>query len=103
MILVDTSVWIEHLRRGLPTLATALEAGQVLTHPFVLGELACGNLRHRERVLGLLGELSVAPLVTDREALAFIENGYSRSGPLRSATGCRRCRTPRHRWGRGSR
>jgi predicted nucleic acid-binding protein len=45
MILVDTSVWIDHLRTGEPALADALTHGQVLVHPFVLGELACGNLR----------------------------------------------------------
>ena len=73
MILVDTSVWIDHLRRGAPALASALEEGQVLLHPFVLGELACGNLRHREEVLRLLGELPMAPTVTDAEARAFIE------------------------------
>lgn len=73
MILVDTSVWVEHLRRGAPALATALEQGTVLTHPFVLGELACGNLKNRAEVLRLLGELPAAPMATDAEALDFIE------------------------------
>jgi len=73
MILVDTSVWVEHLRRGTAALATALEGGEVLTHPFVVGELACGNLKNRGEVLGLLGELPSAPVVTHAEALAFIE------------------------------
>ena len=73
MILVDTSVWIDHLRKGAPMLAAALEEGRVLMHPFVLGELACGNLRNRDEVLRLLGDLPVAPTVTDAEARAFIE------------------------------
>lgn len=73
MILVDTSVWVEHLRRGAPALATALEQGTVLTHPFVLGELACGNLKNRAEVLRLLRELPAAPMATDAEALDFIE------------------------------
>jgi predicted nucleic acid-binding protein len=73
MILVDTSVWVEHLREGAPALGAALEQGRVLTHPFVLGELACGNLKNRGEVLQLLGELPGAPMVTDAEALDFIE------------------------------
>ncbi|MBI4081670.1 MAG: type II toxin-antitoxin system VapC family toxin [Candidatus Lambdaproteobacteria bacterium] len=73
MILVDTSVWIDHLRQGTPALSAMLDAGQVLMHPFVLGELACGKLRNREEVLRLLGELPMAPAVIDAEARAFIE------------------------------
>lgn len=73
MILVDTSVWIDHLRSGEPALATALEGGRVLMHPFVLGELACGNLKNRGEVLRLLGDLPVAPTATDPEVLGLIE------------------------------
>jgi len=73
MILVDTSVWVDHLRTGEPTLADLLEHGRVLTHPFVIGELACGNLRNRDHVLGLLRKLPSAPSATDEEALFFIE------------------------------
>ena len=73
MILVDTSVWIDHLRQGDPSLFTVLEAGQVLMHPFVVGELACGNLNRRAEVLMLLRELPPAPVSTDQEALEFIE------------------------------
>jgi predicted nucleic acid-binding protein len=73
VILVDTSVWIDHLRSGLPELASLLERGQVLYHPFVRGELACGNLRDRGEVLELLGRLPAAPVASDDEALAFIE------------------------------
>ncbi|MBL6750310.1 MAG: type II toxin-antitoxin system VapC family toxin [Nevskia sp.] len=74
MILVDTSVWIEHLRKGVPALAGALESGQVLIHPFVVGELACGSLGPgRLEFLALLRELSAAPVASDEEALGFIE------------------------------
>ena len=73
MILVDTSVWIDHLRSGELSLAAALEAGRVMMHPFVLGELACGNLANRSEVLELLGNLPAAPTATDPEAVDFIE------------------------------
>jgi predicted nucleic acid-binding protein len=73
VILVDTSVWIDHLRLGEPSLAAALEAGRVMMHPFVLGELACGNLANRSEVLELLGNLPAAPTATNPEALDFIE------------------------------
>jgi predicted nucleic acid-binding protein len=73
MILADTSVWVDHLRSGAPALAAELEQGRVLTHPFVLGELVCCNLKQRREVLRLLGELPRAPVATDLEALEFIE------------------------------
>ncbi|MBA2409475.1 MAG: type II toxin-antitoxin system VapC family toxin [Gammaproteobacteria bacterium] len=73
MILVDTSVWIDHLRQGKPVLADALDTGQVMMHPLVLGELACGNLKNRRDVLALLAKLPTAPIATEPEALAFIE------------------------------
>ena len=73
MILVDTSVWADHLRKGVPALASALEQGNVLMHPFVRGELACGNLKNRGEVLRLLEELPGAPIATDCETLDFIE------------------------------
>lgn len=74
MILVDTSVWIDHLRQGDPALAALLEAGQVLVHPFVIGELACGNLANRGEVITLLQALPKAPVARDVEVLAFIES-----------------------------
>lgn len=73
MILVDTSVWIDHLRAGDVDLATLLNGSQVLMHPFVLGELACGNLRNRNEVLALLKDLPRAAVATDDEVLFFIE------------------------------
>jgi predicted nucleic acid-binding protein len=73
VILVDSSVWIDHLRAGNPELATALEAGLVLTHPFVVGELACGNLANRNEILSALQNLSPAPVASHDEVLTFIE------------------------------
>lgn len=73
MILVDTTVWVEHLRRGLPSLATLLQEGEVLIHPWVIGELACGNLRNRQQVLELLQGLPVATVASDAEVLLLIE------------------------------
>jgi len=73
MVLVDTSVWISHLRAGRPALAELLEAGRVLCHPLVIGELACGKLRKRTEVLGLLKNLPQASVADDEETLLFIE------------------------------
>lgn len=73
MILVDTSVWIEHLRTGDESLVALLNSSQVLAHPFVIGELACGNLRKRTDVLKLLNDLPQAPIATQDEVLLFIE------------------------------
>jgi predicted nucleic acid-binding protein len=72
MILVDTSVWIEHLRAGSPGLARLLEQGLVLAHPSVIGELACGNLKNRSRVLADLAALPCAVEATQKEALQLI-------------------------------
>lgn len=73
MILVDTSVWIQHFRHTETRLAAALNREEVLTHPFVVGELACGNLRNRGEILELLQHLPSAPVATDEEVLEFIE------------------------------
>ena len=73
MILVDTSVWIDHLRSGDDAVVSLLNASRVLMHPFVLGELACGNLRNRDEVLGLLRDLPRMTVATDDEVLFFIE------------------------------
>jgi predicted nucleic acid-binding protein len=62
------------LRRGNAQLAAALEWQQVVTHPFVVGELSCGEFNNRAQVLTLLHELPVAPVATDVEALALIES-----------------------------
>jgi predicted nucleic acid-binding protein len=73
MILVDTSIWIDHLRAGDHTLSTLLNDSRVATHPFVIGELACGNLRQRSEVLRLLDALPKVPVASDLEVLYFIE------------------------------
>ena len=73
MILVDTSVWIDHLRDGDERLIDLLDSSQVLVHPFVIGELACGNLRERDEVLRLLNNLPQTSVASHEEVLYFIE------------------------------
>ena len=73
MILVDTSVWIDHLRAGNALLAGMLDSGSVLMHPFVVGELALGHIRRREIVLALLSDLPRSAVATDAEVLRFID------------------------------
>ncbi|BBK45076.1 ribonuclease [Allostella vacuolata] len=73
MILVNTSVWVDHLRRGDLLLSQQLEASNVLVHHFVIGELACGNLRDRPMVLRLLRSLPHVADVNAEDALRFID------------------------------
>lgn len=73
MILVDTSVWVDHLRVGEPALAHLLDYGLVLAHPWVTGELALGHLAQRQEILGLLTGLPSAEIATDAEVLGLIE------------------------------
>ncbi len=73
MIVADTSVWIDHLHKSIPALADLLEAGEVMTHPFIIGELACGTLKNRAEILGLLASLPSADVGTDDETLLYIE------------------------------
>jgi len=73
LILVDTSVWIDHLRQGDASLTALLQQGRVLSHPFVIGELATGNLRQRDRILHALQGLPRAVVAHDTEALDLIE------------------------------
>jgi predicted nucleic acid-binding protein len=74
VILVDTSIWVNHLRRHDAMLAAHLEAGEVLCHPYVIGEVALGLLKQRRQVLDLLAALPSASVVTHAEALAFVED-----------------------------
>jgi predicted nucleic acid-binding protein len=76
VILVDTSIWVEHLNAHGSPLGWYLEQGQVLMHPFVLGELACGNLRNRQQILALLRQLPKALCANDVEVLYFIEQHH---------------------------
>lgn len=73
MILVDSSVWIEHLRHADPLLQKSLEAKKILVHPFILGELALGHLRSRAQILSLLKNLPQAIVADEEEVLEFIE------------------------------
>ncbi len=73
MILVDSSVWVNHLRSGDAVLSSLLGEGQVLVHPFVMGELALGSMSKRDIVLQLLMDLPQAVVATDGEVLEFID------------------------------
>jgi predicted nucleic acid-binding protein len=73
VILADTSVWVDHLRASDKALVALLDAGMVLAHPFVIGELALGTLLQREIVLTALADLPHASVATDAEVLHFIE------------------------------
>jgi len=80
-MLVDTSVWVDHLVGGNPALAELLEAGEVETHPFVVGELALGNLRWRDGILEYLEALPSVPRAEDAEVLHLVEDrGLAGSG-----------------------
>jgi len=72
-VLVDTSVWVDHLRKGDTHLVQLLDKGQVLCHPFVIGELACGNLKNRAEILNALKELACAPTIEFDEYMQFID------------------------------
>ncbi|MGI8760396.1 MAG: type II toxin-antitoxin system VapC family toxin [Jatrophihabitantaceae bacterium] len=76
MILVDTSIWIDHLRIGDSQLTTLLHDGRVLAHPWVIGELALGHLTHRSEILELLHNLPHATAATDAEVLTLIESRH---------------------------
>lgn len=67
-------MWIDHLRRGNAALVSRLEEGWVQCHPFVIGELACGNLRNGQEILSLLAALPRTPLAEHEEVLGFVED-----------------------------
>jgi predicted nucleic acid-binding protein len=73
MILIDTSIWIDHLHRSEAALAALLDGSQVCTHPMIIGELALGSLRDRQMIIGLLTDLPSTPQATHAEVLAFVE------------------------------
>jgi predicted nucleic acid-binding protein len=73
VILADTSVWVDHLRRGNAALTAMLERGEVATHPFVIGELACGQMRARRQILEMLGGLPSVHALSEDEAMHFLE------------------------------
>ncbi len=74
MILADTNVWIKHLRETDAELISHLNIGFVACHPFIIGELACGNLGNRAEILMLFQALPSSPVVEDAEIMEFIEN-----------------------------
>ena len=74
MILVDTSVWVDHLRHGNGNLVALLNKGDVACHPFVLGEIMCGNLKNRKGIARLLQQLPIVKVARDQEVLQFIED-----------------------------
>jgi predicted nucleic acid-binding protein len=76
MVLVDTSVWVSHLRSGEPRLGSLLEEGKVVLHPFIVGELACGYLTNRLEILSLLRALPETVLATHDEVIRFIEDQH---------------------------
>ena len=76
MVLVDTSIWIDHLRKSNRKLSSLLDSEEVIIHPFVLGELACGNLHNRKEIIALLHALPFVSKVDDDELLFFIERHF---------------------------
>lgn len=74
MVLVDTSIWVVHLRNGNIGLETLLNKGNVVCHPFIVGELACGNLKNRVEILSLLQTLPMAIHGEHEEVMRFIED-----------------------------
>ena len=73
MVLVDTSIWIEHLRTGHNRLEALLFAAEVACHPHIIGELACGNINNRAEILGLLQQLPAVATIAPDEYLFFVE------------------------------
>lgn len=73
MVLVDTSVWVLHLRDGNIELANLLNSGNILCHPLIVGELACGNLKDRAVILSFLKLLPVSIEAEHEEVLSFVE------------------------------
>ncbi|MBW2428990.1 MAG: type II toxin-antitoxin system VapC family toxin [Deltaproteobacteria bacterium] len=73
MVLVDTSIWVTHLRQGSRQLESLLMDAEVMCHPFIIGELACGNLRNRSEIISLLQSLPMVPTIEFDEFLFFID------------------------------
>lgn len=74
MILVDTSIWVSHFRSGNAHIRELLQKGEVVSHPFIIGELACGNLKNRKEILSLLQALPMATIAGHEEVLQLIGN-----------------------------
>ena len=76
MVLVDTSIWVSHLRHGSRKLEKLLMNGEVMCHPFSVGELACGNLNNRNEILSLIQSLPMTPTIEFHEFLFFIDRNH---------------------------
>jgi predicted nucleic acid-binding protein len=76
MVIVDTSIWVTHLRQGSRQLEKLLMNAEVMCHPFIIGELACGNLENRNEIMSLLQSLPMAPTVEFDEFLFFIDRNH---------------------------
>jgi len=74
MVLVDTSIWVSYLKSGNVRFKELLQDGKVISHPFIIGELACGNLKNRREILSLLNALPGAVTASHEEVLQLIEN-----------------------------
>jgi len=81
MVIVDTSIWVTHLRQGNTRLEKLLMDAEVMCHPFIIGELSCGNLKNHHRIISLLQALPLAPTIDRDEFLMFIDrNGLYGKG-----------------------
>ena len=78
MVLVDTAIWVSHLKEGNADLKTLLEAGEVMCHPFIIGELACGNLKNRDEILSLLNALLQAKVAGPGRRRLTLRDGHPR-------------------------
>ena len=76
MVLVDTSIWVTHLRQRTRRLEKLLMEAEVVCHPFVIGELACGNLKNRNEIISLLQSLPMTPTIEFDEFLFFIDRNH---------------------------
>ena len=76
MVLVDTSIWVTHLRQGSQQLEKLLMDAEVMCHPFIIGELACGNLKNRNEIIRLLHSLPMAETIEFDEFLFFIDKNH---------------------------
>jgi len=76
MVLVDTPIWVTHLRQGSRQLEKLLMGAEVMCHPFIIGELACGNLKNRNEIISLLQSLPMAPTIEFDEFLFFIDRNH---------------------------
>lgn len=74
MILVDTSIWVDHLNDGDPAMKAALEAGEVLMHPHIIGEISLGSLRDRAGLIARLRMLTESAVASDAEVVTLIED-----------------------------